>query len=72
MIDVYVFGSGRRGWRGERVDERMRGLGSCGNRGSGGRVCVFGLRWCGWFRWGWVVGWTKVWRGEVVLCLYEL
>ena len=25
---------------------------SCGNRGSVGRVSVFWLRWCGWFRWG--------------------
>ena len=28
---------------------------SCGNRGSVGRMSVFGLRWCEWCRWG--VGW---------------
>ena len=40
---MYVFGSGRRGWRGGRVDE-MIGFGlyqSCGTRGSVGRVSVF-------------------------------
>ena len=49
-----VFGSGHRGWRGVCVDE-MIGFGfyqSCGNRGSVGRVSVFGLRLCGWCRWG--------------------
>ena len=48
---MYVLGSGRRGWIGGRVDERI-GFGlyqSCGNRGSVGRVSVFWLRW---FRWG--------------------
>ena len=25
---------------------------SCGNKGSAGRVSVFGLQWCGWCRWG--------------------
>ena len=47
---MYVFGSGRRmrrrvEWMRERI-----GFGlypSCGNRGSVGRVYVFGLRWCG-------------------------
>ena len=43
---MYVFGSGRCGWRGVAW---MRGLGfgfyqSCGNRGSDGCVSVFGLR----------------------------
>ena len=54
MWDVYVFGSGRRGWRGGWMDERiMFGLyQSCWNRGSVGRVSVFWLRWCGWCRWG--------------------
>ena len=36
------------------VDERI-GIGlyqSCRNRGSVGRVSVFGLQWCGWCRWG--------------------
>ena len=50
---MYVFGSGRYGWRG---GERMRfGFGlyqSCGDRGSVGHVSVFWLRWCGWCRWG--------------------
>ena len=45
MWDVYVFGSGRRGWRGG-WGEWMRGLDkfyqSCANRGSVGRVFVFG------------------------------
>ena len=41
---MYVFGSGRCGTiRGEWIT----GLGlGCGNRGSVGRVSVFGLRWC--------------------------
>ena len=51
---MYVFGSGRCGWRG---GEWMRELGlgltqSCGDRGSVGHVSVFWLRWCGWCKWG--------------------
>ena len=67
-----MLGSGRRGERGEwmrRLDEKI-GCGlyqSCGNRGSVGRVSVFGLRWC-----RWVGAWTRVWRGRVVLCLCDL
>ena len=56
---MYVFGSGRCGWRGGLVDERI-GFGlyqSCGDRGSVGHVSVFWLRWCGWCRW--VVGLDK-------------
>ena len=43
MRDVYVFGSGRRGWRGGWVDDRIVfGLyQSCRNRGSVERVSVF-------------------------------
>ena len=36
------------------MDEKI-GFGlhqSCGYRGSVGHVYVFGLRWCGWCRWG--------------------
>ena len=36
------------------VDKRI-GFGlyqSCWSRGSVGRISVFGLRWCGWYRWG--------------------
>ena len=62
---MYVFGSGRCGWR---VDERI-GFGlyqSSGDRGSVGHVSVIWLRWC---RWGvgrglghgsGVVGWCYV------------
>ena len=74
MWDVYVFGSGRRGWRGEWGDERI-GFGryqSCGNWVSVGRVSVFALQWCGWCRWGVGRGLDQVWRGGVVLCLCEL
>ena len=50
---MYVFGSGQCGWRGS---EWMRGfdLGFTIPVGTGrvGRVSVFWLRWCGWFRWG--------------------
>ena len=37
-----------------RVDEKIGFVlyQSCENRGSVGRVSVFGLRWCGWCRWG--------------------
>ena len=40
---MYVFGSGRRVWRG---GEWMRGLG-LGFTNPVGRVYVFWLRWCG-------------------------
>ena len=51
---MYVFGSGRCGWRG---GEWMRelGLGFTNHVGTGGgvgHVSVFRLRWCGWLRWG--------------------
>ena len=50
---MYVLGSGRRGRRG---DEWMRGLclGFTNHVETGGvlYVCVFGLQWCGWCRWG--------------------
>ena len=50
---MYVFGSGRRGWRG---GEWMRGLSlgftnPVGTGGTVGHVSVFWLRWCGWCRW---------------------
>ena len=47
---MYVFGSGRCGLRGGRVDERIgfRLYRSCGDRESVGRVSVFWLQWCGW------------------------
>ena len=54
MRDVYVFGSGGEGERGEGIDEKI-GFGlyqSCGYRGSVGRVSVFRMQWCGWCRWG--------------------
>ena len=60
-----------RGWG--WVDERI-GIGiyqSCGNKGSVGRVSVFGLRWCGWYRWGVGRGLGPS-SGGVVLCLCEL
>ena len=47
---MYVFGSGRCGWRGGSVDEII-GFGlyqSCGDRGNVGLVSVFWLRWCRW------------------------
>ena len=50
-----MFGSGRRGWR---RGEWMSGLGMAlpilweQGEWSVGRVSVFGLRWCGWCRWG--------------------
>ena len=68
---MYVFGSGRCGWRGDwmRLDERI-GFGlyqSCEDKGSVGHVSVFWLRWCGWCRWGvgrgpgsGAVGWRHV------------
>ena len=45
-----VCGSGRHGWRGWCVDERIGVVlyQFCGNRWNVGRVSVFGLRWCGW------------------------
>ena len=52
---MYLFGSGRCGWRG---GEWMRelGLGFTNPVGAGGggvgHVSVFWLRWCGWSRWG--------------------
>ena len=50
---MYVFGSGRCGWRG---GEWMRELGLsyqfCGDRGIVGHVSVVWLRWCGWCWWG--------------------
>ena len=49
---MYVFGSGRCGWRGRRVDEII-GFGihqSFGDRGSVGHVSVSWLQWCGWCR----------------------
>ena len=63
-----------RGGLGGEGSELIRGFGlgfyqSCENRGSIGRVSVFGLRWCGWCRWGvgrglgpgsGVVGWCYV------------
>ena len=51
---MYVFGSGRCGWRGGLVDERIGFVlyQSCGDRGSVGHVSVFWLRLCGWCRWG--------------------
>ena len=43
-------------WCGRRGSEWMRGLGfgftKLVGMGSGGRVYVCGLRWCGWCRWG--------------------
>ena len=60
---MYVFGSGRCGWRG---GEWMRELGlgfttPVGDRGSVGHVSVFWLRWSGWCRWGVGRGaWTRV------------
>ena len=50
---MYVFGSGRCGWRG---GEWMRELGLCFTNplGTGGvlDMCLFWLRWCGCCRWG--------------------
>ena len=50
---MYVFGSGRCGWRG---GEWMRELGLCFTNpvgtGGVGHVSVFWLRWCGCCRWG--------------------
>ena len=53
---MFGSGGGVGGGGGGLVDERIRfGLHqSSGNRGSVGRVSVFGLRWCGWCRWQWV------------------
>ena len=78
---MYVFASGRRGWRG---GEWMRGLGlglglgftqSCGNRGSVGRVSVFWLRWCGWCMWrvgrGLGPG-SGEWGGVMSVCVVSL
>ena len=69
VCEMCVFGSGRRGWRRGLLDERI-GFGlykSCQNRGSVGRVSVFGLRWC---RWG--VGRGLGPGSGVVLCLCEM
>ena len=53
---MYVFGSGRRGWRGGVLDVCLCfGYGDMG--GVGGE---------------WVGVWTRVWRGGVVFCLCEL
>ena len=40
----------RRGGMEERIVFGLYQL--CGNSGSVGRVSLFGLRWCGWCRWG--------------------
>ena len=66
---MYVFGSGRCGWRG---GEWMRelGLGFTNPVGTGGvlDMCVFWLRWC---RWGMGKGFGQG-SGEVGLCLCEV
>ena len=70
-----MFGSGRRGWRGEG-SEWMRGLGLGFTNpvGTEGCVSVFGLRWCGVGGVGgkWVGACTRVFRYGVVLCLCEM
>ena len=56
---MYVFGSGRRGWRGGLVDERI-GFGlyqSCRNGEGWTCVCVLVVVVSGWRTW------TRVWRG---------
>ena len=52
---MYVFGSGRCGWRGGGEWMRELGLGFTNPVGTGGvldNVSVFWLRWCVWCRRG--------------------
>ena len=67
---MYVFGSGRRGWRGGVSGQQdwVWTLPILWEQGSVGRVSVFWLRWCGW---GVGRGLEPAYGG-VVLCLCEV
>ena len=67
---MYVFGSGRRGWRGGEWIIGL-GLGFANPVGTGGVLNVYLCIDCGGV--GDVGGvWTRVWRGGVMLCLCEV
>ena len=68
---MYVFGSGRCGWRG---GEWMRelGLGLTNPVGTGGVLDVCLCFGCGGVGGEWEGAWTRVGGGGVVLCMCEV